>query len=40
MLFEPYVRFHGFSSVLVTEWLPIVKYLLTQLMICSISINI
>ena len=39
MLFEPYVRFHSFSSVLVTEWSPIGKQLLTRLTICSISIG-
>ena len=31
MLFEPYVRFHIFSSVRVTEWPPIGEELLTRL---------
>ena len=34
MLFEPYVRFHIFSSVRVTEWPPIGEYLLTRLTTC------
>ena len=25
VLFDPYVRFHNFSSVMMTEWLPIGK---------------
>ena len=31
MLFEPYVRFHTFSSVRVTEWPPIGEKLLNRL---------
>ena len=34
VLFEPYVRFHIFSSVRVTEWPPIGEQLLTRLTTC------
>ena len=39
MLFEPYVRFHIFSSVRVTEWQPVGQYLLTRLTICVLGIS-
>ena len=39
MLFEPYVRFHIFSSVLVTEWPPIGEKLLTRLTTCFHGIS-
>ena len=39
MLFEPYVRFHIFSSVQVTEWLPIGEKLLTRLTTCFHGIS-
>ena len=34
MLFEPYVRFHIFGSVRVTEWPPVGRWLLTRLAAC------
>ena len=37
MLFEPYVRFHIFSSVRVTEWPPAGEKLLTRLTICFLQ---
>ena len=39
VLFEPYVRFHIFSYVRVTEWPPIGEYLLTRLTICLLVIS-
>ena len=39
MLFEPYVRFHIFSSARVTERPPIGEYLLTWLTICFLGIR-
>ena len=39
MLFEPYVRFHIFSSVRVTEWPPIGEQLLTRLTNCFLGIS-
>ena len=39
MLFEPYVRFHIFSSVWVTEWPHIGEKLLTRLTICCLGIS-
>ena len=39
MLFEPYVRFHIFCSVRVTEWPPIVEWLLIRLTICFLGIS-
>ena len=35
MLFEPYVRFHIFSSVRVTEWPPIGEKMFTRLTLFS-----
>ena len=40
MLLEPYVRFHIFSSVRVTEWPPIGKQLLTRLKVCFLGIRV
>ena len=39
MLFEPYVHFHIFSSVQVTEWPPIGEKLLTRLTMCFLGIR-
>ena len=39
MLFAPYVRFHSYSQVRVTEWPPIRKKLLTRLTICFLSMS-
>ena len=39
VLFEPYVRFHIFSSVRVTERPPIGEWLLTRLTICFLGIS-
>ena len=35
MLFEPYVRFHIFSSVRVAGWPPVGEWLLTRLTWCG-----
>ena len=39
VLFKPYVRFHIFSSVRVTEWPPIGKQLLNRLTTCFHGIS-
>ena len=39
MPFEPYVRFHIFSSVRLTEWPPIWELLPTRLTICILGIS-
>ena len=39
MLFDPYVRFHNFNLVWVTEWPLIGKQLLTRLAVCFLCIN-
>ena len=39
VLFEPYVHFHIFNSVRVTEWPPIGEWLLTRLTMCFLGIS-
>ena len=39
VLFEPYVRFHIFSKVWVTEWPPIGELLLIWLTVCYLGIS-
>ena len=39
MLFEPYVRFHIFTSVRVNEWPSIGEWLLTRLTIRFLGIS-